>query len=138
MSIRNRSSIVCIYQNKILALKYQDPHSKKVFWGIPGGQIDPPEKPERTAMRETLEETKIHIVLDRKKRIIQKYSFYWNGKIVLCRTFFISAKPVKIKLPKHRFDATYILERKWIPVSQINRYFHNHPIINTTIKSLIR
>ena len=138
MSIRNRASVVCIYQNKILALKYQDPHSKKIFWGIPGGQIDPPEKPEQTAIRETLEETKLKVVLDKRKRVIQKYSFCWNGKIVLCRTFFTSGKPLKAQLSKDRFDASYILERRWIQISQIDRYFHKHPLINRTIKSLIR
>lgn len=124
---RYRSSVVIVHKNKILGFHAIDPHNKKKYFFLPGGQIENDETAAEAAVRETFEETgyKIRILPDLELR--RRYDFDWNGKINPCDTVFLvgvldeawhEPRPVK--------DADYNKGAEWIPASQASKVFGYH------------
>jgi 8-oxo-dGTP diphosphatase len=59
------------------------------YWEFPGGKCEPGETPEQTTIRECLEETGVHVVVETLRRVIEHH--YPHGHV---RLFFFDCEPV--------------------------------------------
>lgn len=134
---RIRSSAICLRDNHILALKYQEPLTGE-FWGVPGGEIESGETPLEAAIRETYEETGYNVELIHDPELVIEYDFAWKDTLFHCRTHWFCVQPKRntIHTP-HAGDEEYIIELRWIPVDQWGSLFENYPVIQEAIEALI-
>jgi 8-oxo-dGTP pyrophosphatase MutT (NUDIX family) len=88
MKSRVRASAVVIHNERILCIRAQDPKSKKDFFFLPGGEVEPEETSVEAAERETFEETGFSVKVDALSRIY--FSLEWRRlrllDLVLSRT----------------------------------------------------
>ena len=64
-------------------------HHRPQVWALPKGLIDPGERGPETAVREVLEETGVHAVVDRKLGDV-RYVYTWDGeRIFKVVSFFL-------------------------------------------------
>lgn len=127
---RHRSSVIVIHENKILGFHAVDPHNRKKYFFMPGGQIDAGETPEQAAVRETFEETGYKIRLLPNLELRRRYDFEWNGKINPCDThFFVGILDEKWHDPRPVQDANYNKGTEWISLSDASKIFNYHPDI---------
>lgn len=87
------------------------------LWYIPGGRVEPGERIQDGAIRETLEEAGIPIVLEGLLRV--EHSPSWEGTS-RCRVFFL-ARPADETPPKSVPDDES-LEARWVHPSELSRY----------------
>ena len=121
---RLRSSVICIYQEKILGFHAVDPTSKKKYFFIPGGAPEEQESMAECAQRETLEETGYKVDIDQRSELIKSYDFFWNGQLYQCTTHFFRAKLAEqFTPPKGIKDASYHKGADWLPVANIKEIF---------------
>lgn len=122
---RHRASVIVVHNNKILGFHAIDPESQQKYIFIPGGQIDPGETPEQTAIRETLEETGYKIRLLPNLTLRRRYEFPWNGKINHCDTvFFVGVLDEDWHEPRLTKDADYNKGPTWIPLKDASNTFN--------------
>lgn len=137
VQVRERTSAIVIHENKILTFFAIDPFSKKEYHFLPGGMLEPNESIQDCAARETLEETGYEVepqVLVRSS----EYDFHWNNQDVWCRTHFVRATlKTDIALPKRVQDANYNKGVKWLPIVELESYFHYNESILETVKKLV-
>lgn len=106
-----------IRQNGNYLLVKRAINPKKPFseqWDLPGGKIEPGEKPEDCAVRETKEETGLSITID---SLILEGDHIENGEQIHYRIYITSRHSGKVKLSK---DHT---EFVWAPKAKIKDYF---------------
>jgi 8-oxo-dGTP pyrophosphatase MutT (NUDIX family) len=117
---RERASAVCVHAGKLLTVLLRDPvtHTARLF--VPGGAIEPGESPAQAAVRETLEETGLHVELSPRAPVVARYPFTWAGQPFEVTTHFFAvqlrgapgdAAPVR--------DAAYLEGTHWIPLSDV-------------------
>jgi len=87
------------------------------LWYIPGGRVEPGETIQEGALRETLEEGGIRIVLEGLLRV--EHSPTPDGA-ARCRVFFL-ARPADDKPPKSIPDDES-LEARWVHPKELSRY----------------
>jgi tRNA(adenine34) deaminase len=127
---RERASVIVVHKNKVLGFHAVDPTSQKKYFFMPGGQIEPGETPEQTAVRETFEETGYKIRLLPNQQLRRRYDFEWNGKINHCDTlFFVGVLDEEWHQPWPVQDADYNIGSAWIPVKEVDAIFGYHPDI---------
>jgi 8-oxo-dGTP pyrophosphatase MutT (NUDIX family) len=138
MKKRIRASMVCTFDNKILVFKGIDPYSGKIYWFLPGGSIEPTEKPYQCAERETLEETGYKVKALPETEIVKHYDFTWDNIQYDCTTYFYKgvlqtplAKPATVK------DAEYNKGADWLPIENIEKDFGYTEEIKAAIKTLV-
>lgn len=127
---RYRSSVIVVHKNKILGFHAVDPHNQKKYIFMPGGQIDPGETAEETAVRETMEETGYKIRLLPDLKLHRRYDFEWNGKVHACDTlFFVGVLDEAWHEPQPMDDTDYNKGPTWISAKDANQIFAYHPDI---------
>ncbi len=67
------SGVFCEYQDRVLFLKRHSEKVEGLRWGIPGGKLEPGEKPIEAAIRELAEETGIRSSADTLRFIAPLY-----------------------------------------------------------------
>lgn len=135
--LRIRSSVLCIQDGHILALKYQD-DSGDSFWGVPGGEIEDCETPLNAALRETKEETGYEVEVLCDPALCIDYHFHWKDKAYHCRTHWFGVQPIQgIDHPCFAGDEDYITELRWIPVDQWQTILAGHSEIQAAMGKLI-
>ena len=135
-SYRQRVSVVVVHKNRILGFHAEDPYSKKKYFFIPGGLQEDGETAERTAIRETQEETGYKIEIIPNLKIERRYDFEWNGQINDCATTFLVGRLID-EAAEEVHDADYYRGVAWIPISEINNVFAYHKDILGPILELI-
>ncbi|MBT6583178.1 MAG: NUDIX hydrolase, partial [Gammaproteobacteria bacterium] len=60
---RERTCVLCLRGNHLLAIEMEDPMTTKRYWSFPGGGVEDKETPEDCAVRETLEESGYRVAL---------------------------------------------------------------------------
>jgi tRNA(adenine34) deaminase len=127
---RHRASVIVIHENKILGFHAIDPTTKKKYFFMPGGKIDPGETAAETAVRETQEETGYQIRLLPNLELRRRYDFEWDGKLNSCDTiFFVGVLDENWHEPFPVKDADYNKGAEWLPLKHLDRTFDYHPDI---------
>ncbi len=87
------------------------------YFSIPGGGIEAGETDEETVIRELLEETTIHVKVERQ--VLEMRDGAYQHRIYLCR--YVSGEP---HLPPHAPEASHPPEKNrfkpgWVPISRL-------------------
>ena len=141
-SIRYRASVVVCHQECLLGVKLRDPASGQVRVYLPGGAVEPGERPAAAARRECLEETGFRVSVASGKSAphkVLRYPFEWAGRIVDCRTeFFWGSLRDPGRIPDQVADDSALnLGALWIPFTEIRDVFGYHQGMLDVILRLI-
>lgn len=132
---RERVSVVCVFEGKILCFLGVDPKSGQKYYFLPGGVIEPGESEVQCGARETMEETGYRVRLDSSSKLTRKYIFPWNGQQVDCTThFYRGYLDENFHPPKPVDDADYNLGPTWISISKIPETFGYHDAILNAVQ----
>ena len=136
---RDRVSVVVIHGGKILGFYAEDPTSKKNYFFIPGGAIEPSESYLQAAARECFEETGYKVHVHEDTAFTKAYEFFWDGKNYFTKTTFYLAtlaeswtKPGVVK------DAGYHRGVDWLPVKNIPETFSYQSEILGAVQKLLK
>jgi 8-oxo-dGTP pyrophosphatase MutT (NUDIX family) len=137
--IRLRASTINLDPNGfILCIKLKDPYSHRSLWSPPGGLIEPGEKPELAAERETLEETGYSVKILPQLTAKVQYRFHWNGHQRLCETiFFGSIIRHQTFIFEEHSDVSYNLGPAWIRPHELEVSLKKHPNVWEAINEII-
>ena len=134
---RVRSSVLCIRENQLLVLKYQDA-SGDMFWGVPGGEIEAGETPLAAALREAEEETGYQVELICDPNLIIEYNFLWKDRVIPCRTHWFGVQPIPGVAHQPRAgDEDYLTELRWWPVADWRQVLAGHEVIQGAMGQLL-
>ena len=138
---RTRASAVVVYGGRLLCIKAVDPHSKKVYLILPGGEVEAGETPEEAAVRETYEETGYKVETYERQaigtRTTKRYDFLWNNIVYDCTTHFLRAELISsVHSPDKVDDADYIKGYEWVSLTKLNETFDYHKDILDAIMEL--
>ncbi len=132
---RNRVSAIVISNEKILGFHAEDPFSHRKYFFLPGGECEPGESKEQTAIRETREETGYEIRVTDAKPLKLRYDFEWNGKLYDTDTAFICGTLLN-EIPHPVNDATYHRGVDWLPIKNLDQIFSYNSYILGAVKQL--
>jgi 8-oxo-dGTP pyrophosphatase MutT (NUDIX family) len=135
---RERVSVVCVYDHKILVFVAIDPTSGKRYYFLPGGGLEEGETEVACGIRETVEETGYRVIVEADSRLSKNYLFHWNGQHYDCVTHFYRGHLAEIyRPPKAVVDQDYNKGAVWMPVSKIHVIFDYSPEIHDAVEALI-
>ena len=135
--IRVRSSVLCIQDNQLLVLKYQD-SSGDTFWGLPGGGVEAGETPLMAALREAEEETGYQVELMCDPGLVIEYDFLWKDMIIPCRTHWFGVRPIAGSQHQPRAgDEDYLTELRWWPLADWRQVLAGHEEIQAAMAQLL-
>ena len=128
-----------VHDGKILGFSGEDPTSKKRMFFLPGGGVEEGETPDRTAVREALEETGYAIrLLEKPAPFKNEYPFVWDGVLYHCTTWWYRGvlEPAAQK-PRDIHDSAYHLGVRWVDASEIETAFDYSEPIKDAVKRLL-
>lgn len=135
--LRIRSSVLCLEDDRLLALRYESPATAG-FWGVPGGEIQENETPLNAAIRETLEETGYLVELSYDPQLVLEYDFLWDNVTYFCRTHWFCVHPRSdVTQFPHAGDEKYLTDLRWIPLSDRHLLFVDYPVIQNAIETIL-
>jgi tRNA(adenine34) deaminase len=127
-----------LHEGRVLAFRAIDPTSKKEYFFLPGGEIEPDETAPEAAVRETLEETGYLIEVFPQCNTDKEYFFHWNGQDYSVLTIFYRGRLVDPNTPAIPVnDADYNKGAIWIDRDKIDSVFSYNDEILTAIHELI-
>ncbi len=133
---RERTSVVCVHDGRVLCIELEDPTTKKRMWSLPGGQLEPDESIQDCAKRETLEETGYQVEL-LGEQLTTQYQFRWNAKVYACTCHWFRAVTPHIN-PVIVEDASYLLGSFWLPIAKVPQLLSYHPHVAATASLLLK
>ncbi len=134
---RERVSVVCIFEGKILVFVGVDPKTSKRYYFLPGGAIEKGENEITCGQRETLEETGYKVRIEADSKITKKYMFQWNGRDYDCTTHFYRGHLDEVfHAPRAVDDADYNKGPVWIPVGKSQVIFDYTKEIHDAVEAL--
>ncbi|MGB0692041.1 MAG: NUDIX hydrolase [Pseudomonadales bacterium] len=125
MPERTRTGVICLHKDQLLTIELQDPMTRKRFWSVPGGAVEPGETIAEAAVRETLEETGYRVELTSDGHAT-RYDFSWNATCYDCTTWWYSARLLSGE-PAPVDDADYLLQARWLDWPKCQGLFVNRP-----------
>jgi len=134
---RRRTSVLCRRDDKLLMIELEDPTTRKRFWSLPGGMIEPGERPESCAIRETFEETGYSIRLT-SEGLTTSYLFQWNKNNYSCECHWFLGELDGDHEPALVTDADYLLRAQWIPMARVLMLLSYHPHIQEESRKLLQ
>ncbi|MGZ5278834.1 MAG: NUDIX hydrolase [Pseudobdellovibrionaceae bacterium] len=121
---RERVSVVCVFEGKVLCFVGVDPKTSKRYYFLPRGKIEEGESEVVCGQRETLEETGYKVRIEKDSRLTKRYLFHWNGRDHDCTTHFYRAHLDEVfHAPKAVQDQDYNKGPVWIPAAKIPTIF---------------
>ncbi len=136
MASRERASVICVHDAKLLVVRQQDPVSKQIYLFPPGGLIEAGESPLAAAEREALEETGYRVTADPASEHVVDYTFQWANRPLSVRTHFFKA----VLLSDEASPASHageILGVIWLPVTQAAKEFAYHLALDAAIRQML-
>ncbi len=129
---------MCEAEGRLLLVRLRDPVTGVEALYPPGGGVEPGERPEQTALRETLEETGVPVRIDASNVLVDRYPFTWAGVEYDCTTHYFAASPEAppTELPKV-IDADYNLGAVWMPTSEALDAMAVHPAIASAVRRVL-
>jgi 8-oxo-dGTP pyrophosphatase MutT (NUDIX family) len=127
--------VFCVVDASLLCIELMDPTTKKRFWSLPGGKIEPNETSADAAVRETLEETGYAVSLT-SDCFVSEYCFRWNAKIYECQTHWYTAK-LLLDEPDPVDDADYLLQAAWLPWPEARSLLEYNPAITDAVNRFL-
>lgn len=138
-TIRMRTSVVCVDNNRVLVFKAVDPTNHKQYLFLPGGKIEENETAEQAALRETMEETGYEVELIEGWTAFEKYLFEWDDAIHNCATYFYIARlKDSTAMPYQVDDVEYNKGVCWISIHECEHAFSYHPAIQKAVMQALR
>ena len=135
---RDRASVVCVDQGRLLAVRLAIPGTGQSELFLPGGGVEAGEAPAATAVREALEETGYDVVVDTARVRTARYEFPWGKDTYDCTTHFFPARLADSRrLPQAVHDADFNLGTVWVPLADVPRLFGYHAAILAEIQALL-
>jgi 8-oxo-dGTP pyrophosphatase MutT (NUDIX family) len=137
---RARASAICLAEGHLLVVRLRDPVTNVEALFPPGGGIEPGETPAETATREALEETGLHVTVDRDVTLVETYPFRWAGVDYEVTTHYFAATlddAFELAIPAV-VDAPYNLGASWMPVDAALEAMSVHPSIGNAVARLLR
>jgi 8-oxo-dGTP pyrophosphatase MutT (NUDIX family) len=131
---------VCEAEGQLLVVRLRDPVTGEEALYPPGGGIEEGEEPEAAARRETLEETGLHVRVDRSVQVVDAYPFRWAGVDYDVTTHYFAATlegVLAASLPAV-VDAPYNLGASWMPVSDALEAMSVHPRVASACARVLR
>lgn len=134
--IRKRASVVCVHNNKILAVRLRDPVSGVINYFVPGGEIEIGETPKAACMREAFEETgyQVEAVGD---AVLSEYPYTWADQLYQCSTWFYFGRLSDLEQAAVN-DADYNLGSCWLDLSNLDQDFGFDAHILKAMKKLLK
>lgn len=137
MKLRERASIVCLHENRLLCVRLRDPQTKREYLFPPGGKLEPGETRIEAAVRETKEETGYEVTADPKSELSLRYHFVWNGIDYDCLTHFYRGR-LGAEVPSEVVDADYLVRVEWVSRDQISTILSFHEGLRQAVLQLCR
>ena len=122
---RERTCVLCLRRNQLLAIEMEDPMTTKRYWSFPGGGVEETETPEDCAVRETLEESGYQVALT-SDAFTNNYKFRWNGNTYDCTTHWYMAE-LASEEKGQVYDEAYILQSSWLAWPRCRQLFLFNP-----------
>jgi ADP-ribose pyrophosphatase YjhB (NUDIX family) len=121
---RIRASAVCVVDEHLLVVRLRDPATGAILHFIPGGKVEPGERPAHAAAREVLEETGLSVLVDEPSELVGHYPFVWGGERYAVTTHFYRATPACAfpglpELAPSAAAAAYQLAALWVPRADV-------------------
>ncbi len=114
--IRERASVVCVHEGKLLIVHMQDPATQISRPFVPGGGLEAGETAQEAAVREAREETGYAVKIVGDGHLVE-YPFSWDGKDYWCKTWFFKADLAEAFCePRPVDDADYHMGAEWLQI----------------------
>jgi 8-oxo-dGTP pyrophosphatase MutT (NUDIX family) len=135
---RERASVICVENSRLLAVRLEDPVTRLAEVYLPGGALEINESPANAAIRETSEETGFDVTLDVARERVLCYPFTWGGEAYDCVTYFFPARLVDpLCKPRPVHDASYHRGVEWVELAAVPQRFGYHAGILGEILALL-
>ncbi len=123
---RERTSVVCVRDGKVLLVKARDPFSGCEYFFPPGGGLETDEDPSAAGIREVWEECGYEVEVDTPECGYLDYLFSWNGVLYFLRTHLFVGTVVNESVEYVKPDADDLIGRRWVPVSDLKNVLGFH------------
>jgi 8-oxo-dGTP pyrophosphatase MutT (NUDIX family) len=118
---RVRAAVVCVDNAALLCVRLRDPATGVARLFVPGGGIEPDERPAVAAVREAREETGYAVEVDPHSELVARYPFVWAGAEIDVTTHFFSASLLGSRTAQgeHQRDDMH-LGVEWLPLGRLH------------------
>jgi 8-oxo-dGTP pyrophosphatase MutT (NUDIX family) len=135
---RERVSVVCVFEGKILCFVGIDPSTGRRYYFLPGGKLEAGESELECARRETMEETGYRVRIEEHSRLTKAYPFRWDGRDYDCTTHFYRGHLDEVYHPPRAVhDQDYNKGPVWVPVSKLHALFDYSEEIHDAVEALV-
>lgn len=115
--IRARVTGVLVEDGRLLLVKHKKQIADNRYWSLPGGKLEQGETLEAAMIREMLEETGLHVRIERLLYVCDKPEEDVSRIHFL---FLLNRESGALKLPSNDFDDNSILDVQMIPIGQLS------------------
>jgi 8-oxo-dGTP pyrophosphatase MutT (NUDIX family) len=117
---RVRAAVVCVDNAALLCVRLRDPATGIARLFVPGGGIEPEERPAVAAVREAREETGYAVEVDPHSELVVHYPFVWAGVEMDVTTHYFSASLVGSRSAQGEHERNEMhLGVEWLPLGRL-------------------
>ncbi len=136
MLTRQRASVICVHNKKLLLVQLVDDINEYKGWFPPGGAIEEGESPGEAAKRECIEETGVAVEIDSQSSKTYSIVFNWRGRDYKSTTTYFKARFISEGSPN--FSEKYLLGSHWVPICEWKQYVNTHVGISEQVRECLK